>query len=81
MLDFRDLAGLRQKLVEMAARHCAGFGTDRSPANVAELKTRSIRPRSLEAVSDLTPHSGAKACMTSAVSILSIGILPKIGDA
>ena len=68
----REALALRQELIQVAAPACRVLPL-RSPCALAASRTRSIRPRRREPVSDLLRQSGLKTDSTSSVVISPTG--------
>ena len=67
MMAARELPGFG-KVASRWPRHAAGFSPARSPSAFAAFKTRSIRPRTREAVSGFVCQIGVRQAKTPAVS-------------
>ena len=72
MLDRSDLCFRRQKLFKCPVQR-AGLSPDRYPATVAQASTRSILPRTRDAVSGVVYQIGSRTFRTKPVSIAEIG--------
>ena len=79
MLDAADLAFCWQQVIEMATPAGRVLARRESCAPWPNLKIDSIRPRSLDAVSGLSPQIGSRTLSTKAVSIACTGNAPMMG--
>ena len=73
MVTALKLLAFRQQLSRWP-RHRAGFSPERSPLAFAASSTRSIRPRTRDAVSSFVCQMGASTSSTSSVLIASSGL-------